>query len=317
MMTTSSIMTEQDDIVIETNKLKMRYGTADVLKDVNFTVKRGEVLALLGPNGAGKTTTIEILEGFRMASEGSVSVLGVHPKDGDELWRAQLGIVMQSWRDHPKWKVLELLEHLGRYYQPYATSSRSRPMDPAELVAKVGLQQQTDQKIKSLSGGQRRRLDVAIGLIGNPEILFLDEPTAGFDPQARRDFHEVIRKLSELEETTILLTTHDLHEAEKLSDRILILADGRIVADGSSEQLTRQMAEKAEVRWVIGEEHFRQEVADAARFVQKLFEQHGDAIADLEVRKASLEDTYIKMVQQIETNGQLEKTLSTFKEGIQ
>lgn len=314
---TIPIQAEKDTTVIEVNDLKMRYGTTDVLKDVNFTVKRGEVLALLGPNGAGKTTTIEILEGFRIPSDGNVTVLGVHPKDGDELWRSKLGIVMQSWRDHPKWKVHELLEHLGRYYEPYATSSRSKPMDAKELIAKVGLQKQADQKISSLSGGQRRRLDVAIGLIGNPEILFLDEPTTGFDPQARRDFHDVIRRLSEFEDTTILLTTHDLHEAEKLSDRILILAGGRIVANGSSEELARQIAEKAEVHWTVKNETFRKEVTDAARFVQQLFEEHGSAIEDLEVKKASLEDTYIKLVQQTEKNGQLENTLSTFKEGAE
>lgn len=312
---TTKASDEKVSTVIEVKQLKMRYGSVDVLKDVSFSVKRGEVLALLGPNGAGKTTTIEILEGFRMPSEGEVRVLGTHPKDGDESWRAQLGIVMQSWRDHPKWRVQELLEHLGRYYEPYATSTRVRPLDATQLIAKVGLQKQAEQKISSLSGGQRRRLDVAIGLIGNPEILFLDEPTTGFDPQARRDFHEVIRRLSELEETTILLTTHDLHEAEKLSDRILILAGGRIVANGSPEQLAKQVAEKAEVRWAIEGEHFRQEVEDAVPFVKSLFEKHGDAIADLEVRKASLEDTYIKMVHQMENNGQLEDRLTNFEEG--
>ncbi|WP_217995656.1 ABC transporter ATP-binding protein [Amphibacillus sediminis] len=310
-----SVIEKGDTNVIEVNNLKMRYGMKNVLKGVTFSVKKGEVLALLGPNGAGKTTTIEIMEGFRIPSEGDVRVLGIHPKNGDEAWRAQLGIVMQSWRDHPKWKVRELLEHLGDYYKPYATSTRVRPLDAEELIGKVGLNEQAEQKISSLSGGQRRRLDVAIGLIGNPEILFLDEPTAGFDPQARRDFHEVIRRLSEFEDTTILLTTHDLHEAEKLSDRILILAGGRIGANGSSEQLARQVMGKAEVSWTIHDDHFKEEVVEPVQFVRNLFEQHGDAITDLEVRKASLEDTYIKMVQRIESNGQLEETLSTFEEG--
>ncbi|QQK80801.1 ABC transporter ATP-binding protein [Salicibibacter cibi] len=303
--------------VIEVHQLKMRYGPKDVLKDVNFSIKRGEVLALLGPNGAGKTSTIEILEGFRIPSGGDVQVLGVTPKEGDESWRAQLGIVMQSWRDHPKWRVLELLEHLGRYYEPYASETRMRPMDAADLIVKVGLQEQVNQKVSSLSGGQRRRLDVAIGLIGNPEILFLDEPTTGFDPQARRDFHEVIRRLSEIEDTTILLTTHDLHEAEKLSDRILILADGRIVANGSAEQLAEKVAGTSEVRWVVNNERFQQEVIDAPRFVQELFVKHGDTVTDLEVRKASLEDSYIKMVQHIKTTDRLENTLANFEEGTE
>ncbi|WP_163582861.1 ABC transporter ATP-binding protein [Gracilibacillus saliphilus] len=314
---TEKVRSGKETHVIEVHQLKMRYGTVDVLKDVNFTVRRGEVLALLGPNGAGKTTTIEILEGFRIPSDGEVKVLGVTPKEGDESWRAQLGIVMQSWRDHPKWKVHELLEHLGRYYEPYATTNRSRPMDAGELIDKVGLQEQANLKVSSLSGGQRRRLDVAIGLIGNPEILFLDEPTTGFDPQARRDFHEVIRRLSELEDTTILLTTHDLHEAEKLSDRILILADGRIVANGSAEQLAEQVAGTSEVRWMVNNKRFHQEVTNAPSFVQKLFAEHGDTITDLEVRKANLEDTYIKMVQQIKSNESFDDTLANFEEGTE
>ncbi|MFB5662210.1 ABC transporter ATP-binding protein [Alteribacillus sp. HJP-4] len=308
---------QNQDHVIEVRQLHMRYGSKEVLKDVNFSVKRGEVLALLGPNGAGKTTTIEVMEGFRVPSGGDVRVLGVPPKDGDESWRAHLGIVMQSWRDHPKWKVYELLNHLGKYYEPYATSTRLRPMDAKELIDKVGLQEQMYQKVSSLSGGQRRRLDVAIGLIGNPEILFLDEPTTGFDPQARRDFHEVIRRLSELEETTILLTTHDLNEAEKLSDRILILAGGIIAANGSAEELAEQVEGTSEVRWAVNHERFREDVKDAARFVQTLFEKHGDAITDLEVRKATLEDTYIKMVQQIKTEGDLEHPLAAFEGGTE
>ncbi|SFL90992.1 ABC-2 type transport system ATP-binding protein [Gracilibacillus orientalis] len=310
---TTKVRSEKEAHVIEVRQLKMRYGTVDVLKDVNFSVRRGEVLALLGPNGAGKTTTIEILEGFRISSGGEAFVLGISPKEADESWRAQLGIVMQSWRDHPKWKVHELLDHLGRYYEPYSTATRFRPMDAGELIEKVGLQEQANQKISSLSGGQRRRLDVAIGLIGNPEVLFLDEPTTGFDPQARRDFHEVIRRLSKLEDTTILLTTHDLHEAEKLSDRILILADGRIVANGSAEQLAEQVAGTSEVRWMVNNERFQREVPDAPLFVQQLFEEHGAAVTDLEVRKASLEDVYIKMVQQIKNNGRLDNKLANFE----
>ena len=178
--------------MIEVRGLRMRYGSVDVLNGVDFTARRGEVVVLLGPNGAGKTTTIEILEGFRMRSAGEVRVLGTDPAKGDERWRARLGVVLQSWRDHGKWRVRELLAHLGRYYAPYSTPERKRPYDPDDLVEAVGLGEHAEKKISSLSGGQRRRMDVAIGLVGKPELLFLDEPTAGFDPHARREFHDLV-----------------------------------------------------------------------------------------------------------------------------
>ncbi|WP_084956472.1 ABC transporter ATP-binding protein [Thermoactinospora rubra] len=283
--------TSLDTAVIEVRDLRMTYGQTNVLKGVDFTVRRGEVIVLLGPNGAGKTTTIEILEGFRMRSGGEVSVLGVDPARGDEAWRARVGVVLQSWRDHGKWKVRDLLHHMGRYYEPYR-----RPLDTDELVAAVGLGEHADQRISRLSGGQRRRLDVAIGIVGRPELLFLDEPTAGFDPHARRDFHDLMHRLSDLEETTILLTTHDLDEAEKLADRILILNQGAIVADGSADQLARQVAREAQVRWSVGGEHFVHATDDATGFVRGLFAQYGEAVQDLEVRRATLEDTYMAMV---------------------
>ncbi|WP_205855849.1 ABC transporter ATP-binding protein, partial [Phytoactinopolyspora endophytica] len=185
-----------DHVVLDVSGLRMRYGANDVLRDVTFQAHRGEVLAMLGPNGAGKTTTIEILEGFRKRSAGRVDVLGTDPAHGDERWRAQLGIVLQSWRDHGKWRVRELLAHLGSYYVEYATPHVQRPWDPDELIAAVGLTEQAHTKIRMLSGGQRRRLDVAIGIVGRPELLFLDEPTAGFDPEARHEFHELVLRLA-------------------------------------------------------------------------------------------------------------------------
>jgi ABC-2 type transport system ATP-binding protein len=202
-----------EDLVLDVRDLRMRYGRTDVLSGVSFGARRGEVLALLGPNGAGKTTTIEILEGFRMRSSGRVSVLGTDPAYGGEAWRARIGVVLQSWRDHGKWQVRELLAHLGAYYAPYSApgglggvvspqggsgamgppgrgASRARdlprPWDVDELIATVGLTELAGQRVRRLSGGQRRRLDVAIGIVGRPELLFLDEPTAGFDPEARR-----------------------------------------------------------------------------------------------------------------------------------
>lgn len=302
-------------VVIEVEDLRMRYGPVDVLDGVAFSVERGEVVTLLGPNGAGKTTTIEILEGFREPSAGAVSVFGTNPIDGDEDWRARVGVVLQSWRDHARWSPRDLLRHLGRYYEPYSTPERQRPYDTEQLIDMVGLQDNADQKIRTLSGGQRRRLDVAVGIIGRPELLFLDEPTAGFDPQAKREFHHVVHRLADLEDTTILLTTHDLDEAEKLADRILILAGGRIVADGTADQLATEITRETQVRWSRNGEHFVHATPDATRFVRELFTQHGDQIADLEVRRATLEDTYIAMVQQFESGRQAEDAAKTF-EGV-
>jgi ABC-2 type transport system ATP-binding protein len=293
----------EKELAIDVSNLQMRYGDKDVLTGVTFQMRRGEVLTLLGPNGAGKTTTIEILEGFRMRSSGDVKVLGVDPSKGDEKWRAQLGVVLQSWRDHAKWGVFQLLNHFGKYYEPYSTPTHKRPLDAKRLIELVGLEAQANQAIQTLSGGQRRRLDVAIGLIGNPEVLFLDEPTVGFDPKSRRDFHDVIHRLSDLEGTSILLTTHDLTEAEKLADRIIILAGGKIVANGSADQLAREVSGKAEVRWTQKGQHHVHASSDATAYVRKLLAQHPTGIHDLEVRRASLEDTYMKIVMQHEAPG--------------
>lgn len=280
---------------LEVKNLQMRYGTKDILSDVTFSARQGEVLVLLGPNGAGKTTTIEILEGFRSSSAGTVRVLGVDPQEGDEMWRAQLGVVLQSWRDHSRWGVRTLLNHLSKYYIPYATPERP-PFNVDDLIKMVGLSDQASQKVSSLSGGQRRRLDVAIGIVGRPRVLFLDEPTVGFDPEARREFHEVLHRLSDLDDTTILLTTHDLDEAEKLADRIIILAGGRIVASGSADQLARQVSNTAQVRWSRAGQPYVHSTEHSTQYVRELFEQYGDKITDLEVHRASLEDTYIAMV---------------------
>jgi ABC-2 type transport system ATP-binding protein len=294
---------ETERPLIRVRDLRMSYGDVVVLDGVDFDIDRGEVVTLLGPNGAGKTTTIEILEGFRGRSAGEIEVLRVDPARGDENWRARTGVVLQSWRDHPRWTPRRLLTHLGRYYKPYSTSDRPRPRNVDELIDMVGLDDKADQKIVTLSGGQRRRLDVAIGIIGRPELLFLDEPTAGFDPHARREFHDLVHRLSDFEDTTILLTTHDLDEAERLADRILILAGGRIVADGSADELARRVAGKAQVKWSCKGEQFVHATADATGFVRNLFAQYGEQVADLEVRRPSLEDTYITMVQQFESGG--------------
>src|SRR3984885_11738260 len=289
-----------EDIVLDVRDLRMRYGRHDVLNGLSFAARRGEVLALLGPNGAGKTTTIEILEGFRMRSAGQVSVLGADPALAGEAWRARIGVVLQSWRGHPRWGVRELLEHLGAYYAPYPAPGLPRPWDVDELIAAVGLTEHARKKVRRLSGGQRRRLDVAIGIVGRPEVLFLDEPTAGFDPEARREFHDVVHRLADREQTTILLTTHDLDEAERLADRILILAGGTIIADGSADELSRAMSGQSEVRWSRHGQRFVHAADDATAFVRELFRQYGESVKDLEVCRASLEDTYMALVRQAE-----------------
>jgi ABC-2 type transport system ATP-binding protein len=295
------VMAADDAVVLDVDGLCMRYGTAEVLHEVSFQARRGEVLTLLGPNGAGKTTTVEILEGFRLRSAGRVTVLGTDPARGGEAWRARIGVVLQSWRDHGKWRVRELLAHLGSYYRCYSTDSISRPWNTDELIDVVGLTDQAGKKLKALSGGQRRRLDVALGIVGRPEMLFLDEPTAGFDPEARREFHDLVHRLAD-EETTILLTTHDLDEAEKLADRILILAAGRVIAAGSADELSRQLADEAEVRWTHRGQRFVHATTEATRFVHDLFHQYGDAIGELDVRRASLEDTYLTLVHRAESD---------------
>jgi ABC-2 type transport system ATP-binding protein len=293
-------MTQSNDIVLDVDGLHMRYGSLDVLRDVTFQARHGEVLALLGPNGAGKTTTIEILEGFRIRSQGRVSVLDADPAHGDEQWRARLGIVLQSWRDHGKWRVREFLAHLGTYYAPYAVPGIPRPWDPEELIERVGLTEHAGKKLKTLSGGQRRRLDVAIGLVGRPEMLFLDEPTTGFDPQARSDFHDLVRDLADARETTVLLTTHDLNEAEKLADRILVLNGGRIVADGTAAQLARRIAGEDEVRWVRDGRRYVERTPDSTAFARELFARYGGDVQELEVHRASLEQTYLALVREAE-----------------
>ncbi|RDI25342.1 ABC transporter ATP-binding protein [Lentzea flaviverrucosa] len=297
-------MTRNDELALDVEGLRMRYGSTDVLHDVTLQVRRGEVVCLLGPNGAGKTTTIEILEGFRMRSAGRVSVLGVDPASGDEAWRARVGVVLQSWRDHARWRIRELLQHQGSYYAPYSDSEVQRPWDADELIAAVGLTEHAHKKLRMLSGGQRRRVDVAIGMVGKPELIFLDEPTAGLDPEARREFHSLVAEVSGQGHTTIVLTTHDLAEAEKLATRIMILDGGRIVADGTAAELRDSIAGEDQVSWTLDGERHTESTTDATKFIFDLFKEHGDAVADLDIKKASLEDTYLTIVSRAEERAQ-------------
>jgi len=284
------------DIVIDVEAVRMRYGSTDVLHDVTFRVGQGELVALLGPNGAGKTTTIEILEGFRARSAGRVTVLGLDPAHVTDAWRARVGIVLQSWRDHNGWRVRELLAHFGSYHRRYSTATSSRPWPVDDLLAAVGLDEHAHKQIRMLSGGQRRRLDVAIAVVGRPEVLFLDEPTAGLDPQARREFHDLIQDLIRENATTILLTTHDLHEAERLADRVMILNRGSIIANGTVPDLAQQIVGLDEVRWAHQGSRYAQHTNESTRFVIDLVRRHGDSITDLEVRRSTLEDTYLSLV---------------------
>jgi ABC-2 type transport system ATP-binding protein len=271
--------------------LHKSYGRAVAVDGVDLDVRAGEVFALLGPNGAGKTTTVEILEGFRRRTSGDVRVLGTDPQQADAAWRARVGVVLQSTGEFDDLTAREVVHHFATYYPAAA--------DPDEIIDRVGLAEKQHARTRTLSGGQKRRLDVALGIVGRPELLFLDEPTAGFDPEARREFHDLVGEIAD-DDTTILLTTHDLDEAEKLADRILILAGGTIIADGSADELSRRMSTQAEVRWTLGGQRYVHATEDATRFVRELFKQYDDAITDLEVRRASLEDTYMSMVRQFE-----------------
>jgi ABC-2 type transport system ATP-binding protein len=293
------------DAAISVRGLVKRYGTATAVDGLDLDIRRGEIFALLGPNGAGKTTTVEICEGFRDRDGGEVRVLGTDPATGGRRWKAKLGIVLQSGAGDSQLTCRELLQAQASYYPD--------PRDPDEVLALVGLTEKAKSRGRLLSGGQRRRLDVAIGIVGRPELLFLDEPTAGFDPQARREFHQLVQRLASLEHTTVLLTTHDLDEAERLADRVLILAGGRIVADDTPDGLARRVAGAAEVRWSVNGERLARQTDDPTGFVRDLFAQAGDAVRDLDIRRASLEDAYLSLVQQHEA-GHAEAAARLFKE---
>ena len=243
--------------VVEVSDLRKAYrGGFEALRGIDFDIRRGETFALLGPNGAGKSTTIEILEGYRDRTGGEARVLGVDPQRGGLDWKARLGIVLQSSGEQGNATVREQLAHFAGLYP--------NPRKVDEVIAAVGLEQKAGTRIKKLSGGQRRRVDVALGIVGNPELLFLDEPTTGFDPEARRQFWDLIRGLKR-EGTSILLTTHYLDEAAQLSDRAGIIADGRLVALGPVDELGGADARVPIVRWVENGDRARAAHREARR----------------------------------------------------
>jgi ABC-2 type transport system ATP-binding protein len=239
-----SIPTQADELAIEVRGLRKSYGDTVAVGGVSFDVRRGEVFCLLGPNGAGKTTTVEILEGYRSRSSGEARVLGIDPATGARALREQVGIVLQQCGVQPDLTVYELVEMFGRYHV------RQRPVD--EVIELVELGEKRDERAKKLSGGQRRRLDLALALVGDPELIFLDEPTTGFDPQARRQAWEAIRSLCQLGKT-IFLTTHYMEEAQFLADRVAVMRGGQIIAEGRPDELGGRDLRPAEIRFELPE----------------------------------------------------------------
>ncbi|RZS87089.1 ABC-2 type transport system ATP-binding protein [Motilibacter rhizosphaerae] len=269
--------------------LQKSYAGTPAVAGIDLDVRQGEVFALLGPNGAGKTTTVEILEGYRPRDAGEVSVLGADPADDDLAWRRRIGIVLQSSDDFAELSVEETVRHFARYYP--------RPRDVDAVLVATGLEEKRASRTRALSGGQRRRLDVALGIIGDPELLFLDEPTTGFDPEARRQFWQLIERLS-AEGTTILLTTHYLDEAEHLADRVGVIARGGIVEVATPQTLGGRQDAPAVVRWTDPVEGPREiRTTEPTRTVRELAARFdGAEVPGLLVQRPTLEDTYLRMI---------------------
>ena len=268
--------------------LRKSYGSAEAVRGIDFEIRAGEVFGLLGPNGAGKTTTIEILEGYRDRTAGEVEVLGVDPQQAGRAWREKLGVVLQSSSLYPNLTVRETVRTFGGYYE--------RPRDIDEVVALVGLAEKADARVRTLSGGQKRRLDLALALVGDPELIFLDEPTTGFDPGARRTAWETIRNLRSLGKT-ILLTTHYLDEAEQLADRVAVLRAGEIVREGRPSELTGESAQ-TEIRFRRNGEVVVERTEEPTQRLHELIHEFGGAeIEGLEVRRPTLEDIYLELTE--------------------
>ncbi|BBH63987.1 ABC transporter [Actinoplanes sp. OR16] len=272
---------------IEVTGLRKTYKDRDAVAGIDLVVARGEIFAMLGPNGAGKTTTVEILEGHRRRTGGDVRVLGEDPGTAGSAWRTRIGIVLQDADDAADLTVREMVRHIGGFYPD--------PRSADEVIELVGLTAKSKSKIRTLSGGQRRRVDVALGIVGRPELLFLDEPTTGFDPEARRRFWDLIRRLAG-DGTTIVLTTHYLDEAEALADRLVVLAGGRIVAEGTPATLGGRSAAAAQVRWRSedGTAHEEQH-EDPTDLIRHLVATGAD-LTTLTVTRPTLEDTYLRLI---------------------
>jgi ABC-2 type transport system ATP-binding protein len=271
--------------------LRKSYGDTVAVDGLDLDIAAGEVFALLGPNGAGKTTTVEILEGYRRRDAGEVDVLGAGPGTAGLRWRARIGIVLQSTAERAELTVEVMVRHVALYYPD--------PRDPDEVVEAVGLPEQRRTRTRALSGGQRRRLDVALGIVGRPELLFLDEPTTGFDPQARRAFWELVRSLRG-GGTTILLTTHYLDEAQELADRVGVVAGGRLLAVDTPAHLGGRDAHRARVRWNDGAGARGGHVdADPPRRRTRRAVR-GRGARPAQVMRPSLEDVYLSLIADVD-----------------
>jgi len=276
--------------VVSVRGLTKSYGDFEALKGVDFELHAGEVFGLLGPNGAGKTTTIEILEGYRDRDGGDVRVLGADPAKAGLEWRQRIGVVLQSSAMYENLTVAEQLAQFGGYYE------QPRPVD--EVIGLIGLEEKRDARARKLSGGQRRRLDLGLALVGDPELIFLDEPTTGFDPAARRRAWGTIRSLRALGKT-ILLTTHYLDEVEQLADRVAVLREGKIVASGTVHELIGGTP-ATEIRYRRNGEVVVLETDEPTRVLHELTAsamERGEELEGLEVRKPSLEEVYLSLVQ--------------------
>ena len=276
--------------LIEVKGLKKSYGDVHAVRGVDLEIAQGEIFSLLGPNGAGKTTTVEILEGFRTRDAGSVSVLGFDPQTrGREsrIWRNRIGIILQNSSDADDLTVAEIMNHFSGYY--------SNPRNVDEVIYSVGLKEKESALIRNLSGGQRRRLDVALGIIGSPELLFLDEPTTGFDPEARRAFWALIQQLRS-NGTSILLTTHYLDEAEALADRVAVINKGVIVEVSTPADLGGRATSQATVQWRDGVETKSEKTDSPTSVVSTLSARFNGEVPELVVTRPSLEDIYLEMI---------------------
>jgi ABC-2 type transport system ATP-binding protein len=273
---------------IEVSDLRKSYGDVEAVRGLSFAVERGEVFGLLGPNGAGKTTTVEILEGYRRRSGGTVAVLGHDPERRERELRQRVGIVLQSGGFHPRLTVREAVGHMAKAYPA--------PLAATEAIDMVGLGAQADTRAGKLSGGQQRRLDLALALVGDPELIFLDEPTTGFDPAARRDAWEVVRRLRELDKT-VLLTTHYLDEAQALADRVAIVKDGVVVAEGPPAQLTPESG-GYRVSYLSSGRRVEHRTEDPTDLLHRLTGDalgRGERLEGLEVARPTLEEVYLEL----------------------
>ena len=274
---------------IEVRDLRKSYGELEAVRGIDFSVQRGEIYGMLGPNGAGKTSTVEILEGYRQRSSGTVSVLGYDPQTRPLALRQRVGIVLQSSGIYSQVRVREIVAHFAGFYP--------HPRDVDEVVALVGLTDKRDERARRLSGGQRRRLDLALALIGDPELIFLDEPTTGFDPAARRTAWQTIRSLKDLGKT-VLLTTHYLDEAQELADRVAIIKGGQILAEGSPAQLGVGGGSRYRVAYVNGGEPVIHQTDDPTTLLHELTSaalERGERLEGLSVTRPSLEEVYLEL----------------------